>query len=160
MKDIDEKLELVNLQEELWIVWCGYKKIPNEKIILPKNLSEKGLELLEAAIVGERITEVIVGINLQGVESTFNEYMKKIKPDKVFWMCQVFMESDGTLVSDANIIQFRNLLKTYCDEQSLNLGELEKQFINKVNSLPFYPVYDWLFAKEINENQITQKDLN
>ena len=155
MINIDKKLELFNLQDELWAVWCGYKKIPHEKIILPKNLSEKGLELLEAAIVGERITEVIVGMNLQGVQTTFNDYMIKIKPDKVFWMCQVYIEGDGTLISEKNNIDFRNLLKKYCDERSLDLSELEKQYIVKVNSLPFFPVYDWLYAREIKENQST-----
>jgi hypothetical protein len=140
------------LQDELWRVWATLKKLPVESPLSPNDLSDEGKTLFEAAIVGKRITEIEVGLDMWGVESTFQDHIKDWKQDKLYWACQIFLNPDGSFIPKTNAIEFRNLLKRYCDENSLTLNALESEYLKKVNSLPFFPVYDWLFGRELEFN--------
>jgi hypothetical protein len=139
---------LESLQDELWRVWGTVNKLAIDSPLSPNDLSDEGKSLLEAAIVGKRITEVEVAIFLHGLKQAFDLYITDWKKEKLFWACQIFLKPDGSLVAKSDAIEFRNLLKKYCDEHSLNLSDLEAEYLKKVTSLPFFPVYEWLFVKE------------
>jgi hypothetical protein len=141
--------ELEQLQEELWRVWRTIKKLPIDDPLSPSDLSVQGKKLLEAAIAGKRITELEVGIHLSGLESTFNDSIRDWKRDKLFWACQVFLSPDGSLIPKEDPLAFRNLFKKYCDENSIDLKDLEAEYLREINTLPFFPVYDWLFLREM-----------
>lgn len=138
-----------SLEKELWRVWRTIKKLPIDDPLSPNELSASGKKLLEAAFAGKRITELEVGINLWGLESTFNDSMKDWKRDKLYWACQVFLTPEGSLIPKKDAIEFRNLLKKFCDENSINLKDLEAEYLRTVTSLAFFPVYDWLFCREM-----------
>lgn len=140
---------LSELQDELWRVWCTVKKAPIADPLTPDELTEKGKELLEVAVIGKKLTEFEVAIDLWGLDSAFKDYVKNWKDEKLFWACQVYLNADGSIVSKTSAIEFRNRFKNYCDEKFISLDSLEKSFLEKVASLPFFPVYDWLFVREI-----------
>jgi hypothetical protein len=147
--------DLQSLQDELWRVWCTVNKVSIDHPLTPDDLSKKGKELLEVAVIGKRITELEVAIQLWGLDSAFSDHIMNWKEEKLFWACQVYLNPDGSLQNNSNAISFRNRLKSYCGEKSIVFATLENKFLEKVSSLPFYPVYDWLFTKEIEHSKCT-----
>jgi hypothetical protein len=105
--------------------------------------------LLEAAIIGEEVLVLDLAIHFQDGGPADNTDLQSWKEEKLFWLCQVFLKPDGTIVEEVSKVKFRNRFRLFCQDRGIDAHSLEKKYLEIANALPFFPVYDWVFTREI-----------
>jgi hypothetical protein len=149
LSGINSGRHLESLQDQLWRAWCVYKRIPINNPLLPGDLSSEARALLEAAIIGEEVLVLDLAIQFQDGGPADNTDLRSWKEEKLFWLCQVFLNPDGTIVEEVSKVKFRNRFRLFCREQRIDAHSLEKKYLEIANALSFFPVYDWVFKREI-----------
>jgi hypothetical protein len=144
------------LQDHLWRAWCVYKKISVKNPLAPNDLSSEARGLLEAAIIGEEVLLLDLAIQFQGGGPTDNSDLRSWKEEKLFWLCQVFIDSDGTIATETSKVKFRNRFRLFCQELQIDADSLEEKFLKVANELPFFPVYDWVFKRELETGKVKE----
>jgi len=146
---VDNEQLLESLQDQLWRAWCVYKRIPITNPLSPAELSSEVRALLEAAIIGKEVLVLDLAIHFQDGGPADNTDLQSWKEEKLFWLCQIFLKPDGTIVEEVSKVKFRNRFRLFCQDRGIDAHSLEKKYLETANALPFFPVYDWVFKREI-----------
>ena len=153
---VDEELEI------LWAVWCGIKRLsyPHRKIPDPESITPLGKRLFEAAIIGEKLFQIEVSAKLSSSVSTFHDHISGVPNEQLFWYCHFFIDSEGRRKEGEQGAEWEQLMLTYCNERQISFVNIVSEFIDHVRNLPIYPVYDWLFRKELELGESLSSDIS
>jgi hypothetical protein len=65
-------------------------------------------------------------------------------------LCDLFIKIDGSISEEKEEYILYLLFKEYCQGIGVNAEDLINEYIEKIRTLPFYPVYDEIFMRELN----------
>jgi hypothetical protein len=145
--------EIHQAKIRLFHAWDEYHSFAVNKEQLISSLDNQTRELLEIALIEERLLPIQAGLRSLSTKSSFESYVMEMEPKNLFWLCELFMKADGSLSKDKEEHAFYMLLKEYCIGLGINVQDLINTYFEKVHQQPFYPVYDEIFKRDILDSQ-------
>lgn len=139
------------LKEELFDAWDEYHSFAIDKNSFVNGLDGNLKNLLEIALIQKMILPVQSGIFLDTAKETFDVYLNNIGRDNLIWFCDVFIEEDGSISKDKIKNNFYLEFEKYCQKNSINSKELISRYKKIITNLPFYPIYDQIFIRELSK---------
>lgn len=139
------------LKEELFDAWDEYHSFAIDKKSFVNGLDGNLKNILEIALIQKMTLPVQSGLFLDTAKETFDVYLNNIGEDNLIWFCDVFIEEDGSISKDKNKNNFYLEFEKYCQKNSINSKELISGYKKIITNLPFYPIYDQIFIRELSK---------
>jgi|GEM_PF-3196349 len=141
------------IKSKLFNAWDSYHSFAVNKSQLISSLDSQTKELLEIALIQEQLLPIQAGLHTSSIKSFFQDYAMDSEPKKVIWLCDLFIKVDGSISEDKEEYAFYLLFKEHCQSGGINERDLIDKYLKRVSQLPFYPVYDEIFKRDISASQ-------
>jgi hypothetical protein len=136
--------------KELFDAWDLYHSPISNKDLLKNSLDPDVRELLEIAIIQQKLLPLQVGLGVTNINQTFYDYLHEIGEENLIWFCDVFINSDGSLSKDLTNHQIYLSFLEFCNKKNIDIDEIINTYKNKIKHFDFYPIYDQIFRREFN----------
>lgn len=146
-------VDINSMKVKLFDAWDSYHSFAVNKSQLLSSLDNQIRELLEVALIQEHIVHIQTGLHSISTKSSFEIFITEIEPKNLIWLCDLFIKTDGSISEEKEEYILYLLFKEYCQGIGINAEDLINEYIEKIRILPFYPVYDEIFMREINSSQ-------
>lgn len=146
-------VDINSMKMKLFDAWDSYHSFAVNKSQLISSLDNQIRELLEVALIQEHIVHIQTGLHSISTKSSFELFATEIEPKNLIWLCDLFIKKDGSIREEKEEYTLYLLFKEYCQGIGVNTEDLINEYIEKVRTLPFYPVYDEIFMRELNSSK-------
>jgi hypothetical protein len=136
--------------KELFDAWDLYHSPISNKDLLKNSLDPDVRELLEIAIIQQKLLPLQVGLGVTNINQTFYDYLHEIGEENLIWFCDVFINLDGSLSEDLTNNQIYLCFVEFCNKKNIDSDEIIHTYKNKIKNFDFYPIYDQIFKRELN----------
>jgi hypothetical protein len=145
------------IKDELFDAWEKYHSFSVDKSNFITTLNNDVEELLKIALIQEKLLPLQSGLFINDVKESFDANLKEIGTENLLWMCEIFLDSNGTVSKKEEHHNFYLEFEKYCIKNSLNPIELIYEYKSKVSNLPFFPIYDQIFIRQLSETDKKSK---
>lgn len=147
------------IKEKLFDAWDNYHSFATDKTNYLNSLDKSLKYLLKIALIQKITLPVQSGLFLSSPKETFNFYLNDIGKDNLIWFCDIFIEEDGSISIDKDKNNFYLEFEQYCINHSINSKELVDEYKKIITDLPFFPIYDQIFIRELSKIDKTDDGL-
>jgi hypothetical protein len=147
------------LKDELFNAWEKYHSFSVDKSNFITTLNNDVKELLKIALIQEKLLPLQSGLFLNDTKESFDTSLREIGKENLLWLCEIFLDSNGTVSNKQEQHNFYLEFEKYCIKNSIDPKELMHEYKNRVSNLPFFPIYDQIFIRQLSETDKIDKKL-
>jgi hypothetical protein len=143
--------ENTELKTKLFDAWNLYHSSITNKELLMNSLDDQVKELLNIALVQEKMLPIQSGLGSSNIKMSFVDCLNETGKDNLIWFCDLFVNADGTINQEKLSSEYHQCFQEYCAQNNINYEHIVQEYRNKISNLIFYPVYDEIFKKKSEE---------
>jgi hypothetical protein len=145
--------DIHSIKMKLFDAWDSHHSFAVNKSQLISSLDNQIRELLEIALIQEHIVQIQTKLHSISTKSSFEHFVTEIESKNLVWLCDLFIKIDGSISEEKEEYILYLLFKEYCQGNGVNAEDLINEYLVRIRTLPFYPVYDEIFMREMNSSQ-------